>query len=69
MIKLTMALAAASLFAAGVGAEVLNRTAADDCELVIVKQGSQLMEVVRCDDGSSFELSQEQQPSVDAREQ
>ena len=69
MIKLSMALAAASLFALGVGSEVLSGTSADDCELVIVKQGDQLVEIVRCDDGSSLELAQEQKPSTSVREQ
>ena len=55
--KLIPIIGVLGLFAVGAGAATLNQSSADDCEMVIVKQGGELVELVVCDDGSSFKLA------------
>ena len=55
--KILPGLGVIALLAVGVGTATLGQSAATDCEMVVLKQGGQLVELVVCDDGSSFELA------------
>ena len=54
MIKLVTAFGAAALLALGAGT---MGTPSSGCEMVVLNQDGQLIELVVCDDGSSFEVA------------
>jgi len=55
--NIVSALGVIALLAVGAGAATLSQPSSADCKMVVLKQGGELIELVVCDDGSSFELA------------